>query len=286
MDRAHPVAVPPSADAAYLARIVCETCWAHFRSWAAWPGIAVHVESDVTWTEAPIPHIFFNQVYGARFGRGESRRRIATMVSHARHLNVPLIWRVGADSAPENLGSRLEEGGFSFGDEAVAMAMDLQRLEAGEDIADHVTIESVRDDATLREWNEIGLEGFEFPNFAGEPSFQLHRAIGLDTAQPHQHFVARIDGVAVGMATLTIYCGVATLQNLATRAAYRRRGIGTALTRHAMREGRKRGFLTGVLQASPMGRGVYRDIGFRDVGIVSSYLLDVAVPAVRAPMNG
>lgn len=279
MDRGQSPVVPPTADVADLARIVCETCWAHFRSWAAWPGIAVHVESDVTWTEAPIPHVFFNQVYGARFTRGETRRRIATIVSHARHLGVPVIWRVGPDGSPDNLGLRLEEGGFSFGDDAVAMAMDLKDLEDGDDVAEHVAIEPVRDDATLRVWNDIGLEGFGFPPVAREPSFQLHRAIGLDDARPHQHFVARIDGVAAGMATLTTYCGVATLQNLATRTAFRRRGIGTALTRHAMREGRKRGFLTGVLQASEMGRGIYRDIGFRDVGTISSYLLDAGTEA-------
>ncbi|MEQ8247606.1 MAG: GNAT family N-acetyltransferase [Alphaproteobacteria bacterium] len=268
--------VPPTTEAADLARIVCETCWAHFRSWTVWPGITVHVEPDVTWTEAPVPHIFFNQVYGARFTRGETQRRIATVVSHAHHLGVPMIWRLGPDGAPDNLGLRLEEGGFSFGDDAVAMAMDLTHLEDHDEATEHISIEAVRDESTLREWNEIGVEGFEFPRFAAEPSFQLHRAIGLDAKQPHQHFVARVDGIAVGMATLTTYCGVATLQNLATRAAYRRRGIGTALTRHAMREGRKFGFLTGVLQASAMGRGVYRNIGFRDVGTVSSYLLDTA----------
>ena len=47
--------VPPTTDAADLAKIVCEACWAHFRSWGAWPGITVHSESDLTWTEAADP---------------------------------------------------------------------------------------------------------------------------------------------------------------------------------------------------------------------------------------
>jgi ribosomal protein S18 acetylase RimI-like enzyme len=87
-------------------------------------------------------------------------------------------------------------------------------------------------------------------------------------------YLARIDGTAVGMATLVTECGVATLQNLATRKNARRHGVGTALTRHVMREGRKRGLATGVLQASSMGQGVYRRIGFREVGRVSEYILE------------
>ncbi len=266
-------AVPPTSDAAELARIVCETCWAHFRSWDAWPGISVHHESDVTWTESPIAHVFFNQMFGARFGRGEARRRIAAVVTQARYRNVPVIWRVGPDSAPDNLGQRLEEGGFVFADHSAAMAMDLTRLDAGEDIAEHVAIEPVRDEATLRAWNSVAIEGFGFPAFVEEPGYQMHRAIGTDADKPHQHFLARIDGEPVGMATLLTLSGVATLQNLATRVAARRRGIGTALTRHVMREGRKRGFTTGVLQASAMGHGLYRTIGFREVGQLSSYRL-------------
>jgi ribosomal protein S18 acetylase RimI-like enzyme len=268
--------IPPTTDAADLAKIVCEACWAHFRSWDAWSGMTVHSEADVTWTEAPIPHVFFNQVYGARFGRGETRRRISTIVTQARHRGTPVIWRVGPDSTPGNLGRRLEEGGFKYADDALAMAANLASFDLEEEPPPHLVIEAVRDDAALREWTSVGAEGFEFPSFAEEPVFAMHRAIGLDTTLPHKMYLARIDGTAVGMATLVTDCGVATLQNLATRVSARRRGVGTALTRHVMREGRKRGLATGVLQASSMGQGVYRNLGFREVGRVFEYVLEQA----------
>lgn len=268
--------VPPTTDAADLAKIVCEACWAHFRSWGAWSGITVHAESDLTWTEAPIPHVFFNQVYGARFRRGETRRRISTIVTQAGHRGMPVIWRVGPDSTPGNLGRRLEEGGFRYADDALAMAVDLANFDLEEETPSHLVIEPVRDDAALREWTSVAAEGFGFPAFAAEPVFAMHRAIGLDAAQPHEMYLARIDGTAVGMATLVTDCGVATLQNLATVAGARRRGVGTALTRHVMREGRKRGLATGVLQASSMGLGVYRNLGFREVGRVFEYVFEPA----------
>jgi ribosomal protein S18 acetylase RimI-like enzyme len=268
------IVVPPTTDAADLAKIVCEACWAHFRSWAAWPGITVHAEHDITWTEAPITHVFFNQVYGARFSRLETRRRISTIVTQAQHRGMPVIWRVGPDSTPDNLGLRLEDGGFTYVDDALAMAVDLAAFEIDEQPPSHIQIETVQDDAGLREWTSIGIEGFDFPTFAEEPVFAMHRAIGRDAARSHEMYLARIDGTAVGMATLVTECGVATLQNLATRKNARRQGVGTALPRHVMREGRKRGLATGVLQASSMGQGVYRRIGFGEVGRVSEYILE------------
>ena len=267
-------AVPPTTDATDLAKIICEACWSHFRSWNAWSGMTVHNDTDLTWTEAAIPHVVFNQVYGARFRRGETQRRISTIVTQARHRGTPVIWRVGPDSTPGNLGRRLEEGGFKYADDALAMAVDLARFDFEEEAPSHLVIEPVRDDAALREWTAVAVDGFGFPAFAAEPVFAMHLAIGLDAAQPHQMYLARMEGTAVGMATLVTDCGVATLQNLATTAGNRRRGVGTALTRHVMRAGRKRGLATGVLQASSMGQGIYRAIGFREVGRLFEYLLE------------
>ena len=268
-----PVVLPntPTPD---LARIVCENCWTHFRSWAAWPGITVHHEPDVTWSEAPIPHVFFNQVYGARFRYSAAERRIATLKGHAERRGMPLIWRVGPDSTPGNLPRLLERGGLTYADDGLAMAMDLAQLDLRDPTSSHVVIRDVRDDAALRLWTEIGIEGFEFPASMAGPVFDMHRAMGLGPDRNHQHFLAGIDGETVGMATMTTHCGVVALQNLATRRAYRRRGVGTALARHVMREGRKRGFRTGVLQASSLGQGLYRAIGFREVGRVFEFVLD------------
>jgi ribosomal protein S18 acetylase RimI-like enzyme len=187
---------------------------------------------------------------------------------------MPVIWRVGPDSTPDNLGRRLEEGGFKYADDALAMAVDLGHFDIDEEAPAHIQIEAVRDDPGLREWTSIGAEGFGFPAFAEEPVFAMHRALGLEPERSHQMYLAHVDGAAVGMATLVTDCGVATLQNLATRENARRHGVGMALTRHVMREGRKRGLATGVLQASTMGQGIYRNIGFREVGRVLEFVLE------------
>jgi len=264
--------VDPTARSDELARVVCENCWTHFRSWDAWDGITVHHEKDVSWCEAPLKDVFFNQVYGARFRYSAAERRIRTLVGHAQRRGVPLIWRVGPDSAPGNLGLLLEKAGLQYADDGLAMAMDLSLLEQVE--AKHIAIEPVRDDAGMRTWTEIGIEAFGSPPEFTDPVYEMHRAMGFGPDEPHQHFLARIDGTDVAMATLTTHCGVAALQSLGTREAWRQRGAGTALTHHVMREGRSRGYKTGVLQASALGQGVYRKLGFREVGRVYEYVLE------------
>ncbi len=47
-----------------------------------------------------------------------------------------------------------------------------------------------------------------------------------------------------------------------TEPAYRGRGVGTRIVREAMRMARKRGFRRIVLHAAPLGRSLYRRLGF------------------------
>ena len=56
--------------------------------------------------------------------------------------------------------------------------------------------------------------------------------------------------------------GLAGIYAVATLPEARRRGVGTAMTLHAMAEGRRRGASMAVLQATDFGRPVYERIGF------------------------
>lgn len=60
-----------------------------------------------------------------------------------------------------------------------------------------------------------------------------------------------------------MFGGVAGLYGVATRPAFRRRGIGTALCWTVLDEARRKGLRTAVLQASEDGEGVYARLGFQ-----------------------
>lgn len=84
---------------------------------------------------------------------------------------------------------------------------------------------------------------------------------------PHvEAFVAYLDGAPVSCAMTLVSHGVAGVFYVATVERARRRGLGDALTRIAARAGFSLGARAAWLGASEMGAGLYRRIGFADLG--------------------
>ena len=75
-------------------------------------------------------------------------------------------------------------------------------------------------------------------------------------------FVASVDGVDAAAALVFVTQGIGIVEWVATAAAFRRRGLGAAVTRAATNAGFERGAAIVALQASPMGKSVYADLGF------------------------
>jgi GNAT superfamily N-acetyltransferase len=77
-------------------------------------------------------------------------------------------------------------------------------------------------------------------------------------------FLARLDGEAVGMAYVHVHERALGVFGVATVPERRRRGIGTAVTDHALRMSSPDADLA-WLQPSDMGRSVYEAMGFRAI---------------------
>jgi ribosomal protein S18 acetylase RimI-like enzyme len=86
-------------------------------------------------------------------------------------------------------------------------------------------------------------------------------------------YVGYLDGVPVATSALLASDGVAGVYNVATLPAYRKRGLGEAMTWHAVREGLAAGCQFGSLQASEMGQPIYARMGFRNIAPYESYIL-------------
>ena len=65
-------------------------------------------------------------------------------------------------------------------------------------------------------------------------------------------------------ATLVVVDGVAAVFGVATVPAYRRRGLGRAMTLAVLHEGARRGADLAFLNPSDSGDPVYRALGFTD----------------------
>ncbi|MFO0576559.1 MAG: GNAT family N-acetyltransferase [Polyangia bacterium] len=85
-------------------------------------------------------------------------------------------------------------------------------------------------------------------------------------------FVGCLHEEPVATSRLTRHGEVAEILGVVTLPAYRRRGLGTALTWAAMTEARRRGCTALTLTASELGYGVYRRIGFVPAGRYLTYV--------------
>jgi GNAT superfamily N-acetyltransferase len=269
-----------------MADAVEANLFALFRQLAGWSRIEIHDDADCFWTISDLPYPLFNSVL-----RAQAHDRVEPLIEAriaaclARH--VPMLWWTGPSTQPDDLGDRLTQRGFLF-EPAHGMAVDLER-EAGtfrEAAANSVgsapartakgepeiAIERVEDAPALKTWSRVLCNAFGAPQPFGNAFGELAMAIGLGTASPFRHFLARYEGEPVATCSLFFGAGVAGIYDVSTVPERRRRGIGRTITAAAMNEARALGYRTAILHSSLLGAGIYRSLGFKDICDIGQYV--------------
>lgn len=122
-------------------------------------------------------------------------------------------------------------------------------------------------------FDKAGVEDFRIADRAGFADDDHERA-AVDSAfrDPGSllrpavaAFVAYVDGVPAAAAMSFTALGVARVGWVGTVPEFRRRGLGAAVTRAAVQAGFDRGAQIAALESSPMGVGLYRSLGFRQI---------------------
>jgi GNAT superfamily N-acetyltransferase len=142
------------------------------------------------------------------------------------------------------------------------MALDLQAHHEELPVPSGLTIEEVADEAGLRTWALAPYETQDAPNRRGEEFAQVF--VDLGVSESLRYYLGLWHGEPVARSILFVAAGVAGIYWVGTAEKARRRGIATALTERAVLEARSRGLRWAVLQASEMGEGVYRRMGFAE----------------------
>ena len=94
--------------------------------------------------------------------------------------------------------------------------------------------------------------------------------------------IARLDGENVSVSTAYDHHGDAGIFNVGTLPAARRRGLATAVTALQLHDARDRGCTTASIQSTEMAEGIYRSLGFRDLGRFFEYVPPARWSAARA----
>lgn len=229
----------------------------------AWANIGGHGGEVGGSPECPfvatgLPVAFFNGVYPTGPVE-EPDKLIADATAFMAERGVPwLLWvRGGMNEALLDAGRR---AGLTNAGGPPAMA--LSAIPEMPPLPEGLEITVVRNVAELNVARDVGARGFEMPrefvDVLAAESMLNDPTVAIVTGS--------VDGVPVSTALVGVTGTTAGIYNVATPPEHRRRGYGEAITWAAVAEGRRLGCDHSVLQASPMGAPIYRQMGYVDLG--------------------
>jgi predicted acetyltransferase len=123
----------------------------------------------------------------------------------------------------------------------------------------------------MRIFGDLWCRGYPMPKPLADCFVDMVLNIGLDR-QEATYYIAYLDGEPVATSFTLFGAGVAGLYAVTVLPEARGRGLGTEMSLHPLREARKRGYHIGVLDATQQGYGIYKRIGFIDVGRPKMYI--------------
>ena len=197
---------------------------------------------------------------------------IERTVTRFQARGVPLLWWHLPSAEPLDLPDRLAARGFVHVENLPVMTMDLADLPPQPPIPG-LAIERVRDSAGLETFLAIAVPVLEAPKSFEEAARQVFTADGFGDDAVGRHYVGYLAGRPVAASSLIFEANIAGIFNVASVEGVRGRGIGSALTIAPLHEAKALGYRMAALQSSPIGHGVYRRIGFRDVGAFGVHVL-------------
>ncbi len=220
-------------------------------AWAA--GWAVEEDDGYAAVKSPVREAFANVVWAAA-ERGNIERSKRFFGSHR------FSWALeeGQD------GAALRAAGFKAPESTPELVLDLDRY-SSPGHSRRIRINRADSSQDLPFWLAAASEALELDGTAARDFFQPMVRAG---AVP---FLALHDGLPA--ATALAYCGEKSLGIYAvgTRPAYRRMGLGRAVTQACLTLGQDMGQHWAVLSSSAMGLPLYRRIGFRTERIVAEF---------------
>jgi GNAT superfamily N-acetyltransferase len=171
-----------------------------------------------------------------------------------------LAWTVWVPETDARARAAVDAAGHALDATPQAMAAPLAEIDcaAGAEGLDWERADGAEDMAAILE-SAFGM--------AGEPIVDVLRAM---TEVAHV-YVARVDGRPAGCVGVVDVAGDAGVYWVGTRSEARGRGLSTGLMRQALLDARARDCETTSLQATTMGRPVYRRLGYRDLGVIEMW---------------
>ena len=174
------------------------------------------------------------------------------------------LWWLSPAAVAAGAVDRLVAVGLREAGAVPAMTVDLKSLPPVDQQPD-LTIRRAESAADRALWGELAARGTGFAEPAVRALAALEPRIPAERLAGQVRLLAECEGRAVATGALVTSGDQAGAYAVSTLPEFRRRGIGRAITLHALQLGAAGGARTGFLQSSPMGLQVYERLGFREI---------------------
>ncbi|MBX9702876.1 MAG: GNAT family N-acetyltransferase [Silvanigrellaceae bacterium] len=170
----------------------------------------------------------------------------------------------------------LEKMGFQFGGILTGIILDIsEKIQQNQPTINLLTIKKIEEKNELDNFIKLTANGFGMNVKASEQFFAVNNSTMNSGKQ--LHFLALLDNVPVGTATLSISDSTLGIWNLTTILEHRRYGIGTSLVLAILLEARKLGYqyVIAILMPKGMASGLFARLGFKEICQLPFYVYDM-----------
>jgi len=199
-------------------------------------------------------------------------QKIDYVVEYFNSRNMPFMWYVCPSSKPDNLGEYLRAHSFNEMDGTPIMAAELHNLVDYRPKPVDFEIKEASDEASIRLFWDLWYKGYPMPEFMGKLNADVCVEIGYHPDNEMKFYLGYLKGEPVATAFIMLAGGVVGLYGVVVMQEARGRGIGTEMSLYPLRVARSMGYQIGVLDATQQGFGIYRRIGFEEVGTPKVYI--------------
>jgi GNAT superfamily N-acetyltransferase len=172
------------------------------------------------------------------------------------------VWARSGTPEDHGLIGAADKAGFQQVYEMPEMVLDRPAEERP--LPDGVELRRVASPADVEDYWKIATSAYASLGFPPEIFAFYENHDGL-TADNVAAFLAHLDGRPAGIAMTIVSHGVAGIYWVGSTEEARGRGLGRAVTTAAINAGFDIGAEIASLQASPMGEGLYRQMGFETI---------------------
>lgn len=251
-----------------------ENLIAYFRIYAGLPGTTFVENAHVTWNAGPPGSL----VLRARLSPESADEQIDEIIRQMGETTTLIDWFVFPSCQPPDLAEQVAARGLAGGPNGewtligkiggpggTWMLADLAALLPAPVVTEPFHVVPVENLQALEIWRQCSAAGFGGGDY--QDFYAAYARHGFAADAFSLHYIGYWGDQPVTSGTLLLAGGIAGLFDISTPPALRRQGFGSAISWVMLQEAKKHGYTQAYVWSSPLGKGVYRNVGFVPIAL-------------------